>query len=109
MPTTPSHLHLVAPVLGFAIVGFLVLVLRWAFRRGSSLVAAPARPGQPDDYGMLVEVAAPRSLARAVDLAEELAAIGLHATYASTTAGPRVFVWPADEARARALLDRTSG
>jgi hypothetical protein len=106
VPTAPSHLHLLAPLLAFAVVGFLVLVLRWAFQRGSSLVAAPPRPGRPEDYGMLVEVAAPRSLGAAVELAERLTASGVHATYASTVQGPRVFVWPADEVRARSLLKR---
>src|SRR3954454_18028294 len=60
-----SYSFVYGPVVAFAMVGLLVLLLRWAFSRGSSLVAAPPRPGAPDDYGLLVPVASPASFAEA--------------------------------------------
>lgn len=92
------------PLVGFVVIGFLILVLRWAFGRGGSLIPGPARRGPPTDYGLLVEVAAPRTADDADRAARRLTAAGIQATIAPTTAGPRVMVWPRDEARARALL-----
>jgi hypothetical protein len=92
------------PLIGFAVIGVLVLVLRWAFGRGGSLIPGPARRGPPTDYGLLVEVAAPRSADDAEQAARRLAAAGIQATIAPTTAGRRVMVWPADETRAREVL-----
>lgn len=92
------------PLIGFAVIGLLVLVLRWAFGRGGSLIPGPARRGPPTDYGLLVEVAAPRSADDAEQTARRLAAAGIQATIAPTTAGRRVMVWPADETRAREVL-----
>lgn len=92
------------PLVGLLVIGFLILILRWAFGRGGSLISGPARRGPPTDYGLLVEVAAPRTADDAELTARRLAAAGIQATVAPTTAGRRIMVWPADETRARALL-----
>jgi hypothetical protein len=94
----------VIPVIGFAVIGLLVLILRWAFSRGGSLVPGPARRGPPTDYGLLVEVAAPHTADEAERTANRLATAGIPATIAPTTSGRRVLVWPADAERARAVL-----
>ena len=92
------------PLIAFAVVGLLMLLLRWTFGRGHSLVAAPPRPGPPDDYGLLIAVAEPASFAEAELIRQRLVAQGVRATLAPTTEGPRVMVFR-DEARvARALL-----
>jgi hypothetical protein len=44
---------------GFAVMGVLILLLRWAFSRGSSLVERPRRTGEEDEYGLLRVVATP--------------------------------------------------
>lgn len=88
----------------FLVVGLLVLLLRWTFARGSSVVAAPPRPGEPDDYGLLVPVAAPRSATEVDVVRRRLAAAGIRSTAATTRQGRRVFVHPEDEGRARAAL-----
>jgi hypothetical protein len=97
--------YVAGPLIGFAVIGFLIVILRWAFGRGSSLIPGPARRGPPSDYGLLVEVAAPRTADDADRTARRLAAAGIRATVAPTTAGRRVMVWPSDEARARAVLN----
>jgi hypothetical protein len=99
-----SFSFLYGPIVAFAVVGLLIVLLRWTFRRGHSLVAAPPRPGTPDEYGLLVAVAEPASFAEAELIRSRLAAQGVRATLAPTTQGPRVMVFR-DEARvARALL-----
>ena len=92
------------PLVGLLVVGVLMLLLRWAFGRGGSLIPGPARRGPPSDYGLLVEVAAPRTADDAVAAARRLTTAGIQATIAPTTAGRRIMVWPADESRARDLL-----
>lgn len=99
-----GNTYVLGPLLAFGMVGVLMFVLRWASRRGGSVVAPPARPGQPHEYGLLVEIAAPRTAAAAADVTTRLGAHGINATHTTTVAGPRVFVWPRDAARARDLL-----
>ena len=94
------------PVVAFLGVGVLALVLRWAFGRGGSLVARPARPGRPDEYGLLVPIAAPRTTAEGRTLLRRLEAHGLRATLAQTKEGPRLLVFAQDEEQARGILDR---
>jgi hypothetical protein len=88
-------------------LGALVLVLRWAFRGGSSLVERPPLPGNPSDYGLLSVVAAPNTYIEAELLRRELEGEGIKATVAMTNDGPRVMVWPADEHHAKQAISRT--
>lgn len=95
-----------APIVALAALGLLVLLLRWAFRRGASVVDRPARPGPADAYGLLVAVAAPPSFIEGEILRRSLEDGGIRANLASTTDGPRLMVFPADEQQARAILAR---
>lgn len=97
---------LVAGLLALLVVGFLGLLLRWAFGRGRSLAPRPPHRGNPDEYGLLVSVAAPADRDEAGRLAALLAAEGIRNTLVPTTVGPRLMVWPDDAARARQVLDR---
>ncbi|AUG79697.1 hypothetical protein CFP65_4982 [Kitasatospora sp. MMS16-BH015] len=90
----------------FAVVGLLALLLRWTYGTGHSLVARRPRTGTPAEYGLLVPVAAPQDAAEARELAGRLAAAGLRHTLVTTTDGPRLLVWPGDEAAARRALDQ---
>ena len=99
-----SYSYLWGPGMAMLVVGVLALLLRWAFRRGGSLVARAPRPGPPSDYGLLVSVATPGSYVEAELLRSTLAAAGLKATVATTTDGPRLMVFAGDEQRARSLL-----
>ena len=93
-------------LLTFAVLTVLVLLLRRTYGGGRSLVARRPRTGAPDEYGLLVAVASPADAAEARRLAALLAAAGLRHTLVDTADGPRLMVWAADEAAARAALRR---
>jgi hypothetical protein len=104
VPAASSLSYLFGPLVAFAGIGVLSLLLRWAFGRGGSLVAAPPRPGAPSDYGLLVPVVTPRTEAEGESLRRALEEHGLRATLTHTVAGPRLMVFAADEELARAIL-----
>jgi hypothetical protein len=104
MATLGSYSYVYGPVVAFVAVGVLIALLRWTFRRGRSVVARPARAGDPASYGLLVAVAEPGSFAEAELIRRRLVGRGVRATLAPTTEGPRVLVFPDEESAARALL-----
>ncbi|MFJ1704236.1 hypothetical protein [Kitasatospora sp. NPDC088346] len=102
-----SAVHpLVALLISLGAVAVLVLLMQWTYRRGSSLVARRPHAGNPDEYGLLVTVAAPADAAEAARLGGLLTAAGVRHNLVDTTAGARLMVWPGDVERARAALDR---
>ncbi len=105
-PVGNSYSYIVGPLIAFAGLGILVLLLRWAFSRGGSVVAAPARPGTPQEYGLLIPVASPATYIEGEILRRNLEDAQIKATLAQTVDGPRVMVWPQDEKAARALITR---
>ena len=106
MPGLQSHFVLFGPLLVAGMLGVLVLVLRWAHRRGGSLVRPVATGGNPGEYGLLVPVDAPESAAAAATLQASLREVGVDSTLASTTGGLRVLVWPDDVDAARSVVRR---
>lgn len=104
VPGWNGYSYLFGPLMAFAALGVLVLLLRWGFGHGGSLVQRRVRRGRPDDYGLLVAVAAPGSYVEGELLCRRLRQAGLRATLAQTADGPRLMVFTADEARARRLL-----
>lgn len=104
MPSWQSYSYLWGPSIALAVVGLLMVLLRWTFRRGGSLVARTPKPGAPTDYGLLVSVASPGTYVEAEILRRTLSDAGLRATVATTTEGPRLMVFAADERQARTLL-----
>ncbi|MCF2531360.1 hypothetical protein [Yinghuangia soli] len=98
--------YLLTPLVGFAVVGVLALLLRWAFGRGTSLVPRSPQQGAPEDYGLLIAVAAPADAVHGRRLCRSLAADGIRSTLVETTDGLRVMVWPPDEEAARLALTR---
>ncbi len=101
-----SASFLVGPLIAFGVVGVLVLLLRWTFRRGSSVVARPARAGAEDDYGLMVAVASPANYVEGEILRRTLESASIRALLTQTLDGPRVMVWPHDEHRAREVVAR---
>jgi len=104
VPTASGWSFLFSPLVAFAGIGVLSLLLRWAFGRGGSLVAAPPRPGAPSEYGLLVAVAAPGTEQEGEAMREALQAHGLRATVTHTVPGLRLMVFASDEGQARAIL-----
>ncbi|MBU6245297.1 MAG: hypothetical protein KGP12_08795 [Actinomycetales bacterium] len=104
MPSWGAFSYLFGPLLAFLGIGVLILVLRWAFGRRTSVVAAAPRAGSADQYGLLVAVASPATYVEGEILRRRLQEAGLRANLAQTLDGPRVMVWPADEEQARWLL-----
>ena len=100
-----SASFLVGPLIAFAGLGILVLLLRWTFRSGVSVVARTPKAGGEDEYGLLVPVASPGTYVEGEILRRTLEDARIKATLTQTLAGPRVMVFPDDEARARAILD----
>jgi hypothetical protein len=104
VPSWGSFSFAAGPLLAFAALGVLVLLLRWTFSRGHSLVERRSEPGASGEYGLLVRVAAPATVIEAEVLRHRLEAAGLRATLAPTTDGPGVMVFPEDVSAARSLL-----
>ena len=99
-----SYSYLFGPLVALAVVGVLMLLLRWAFRRGGSLVERRPTVGGEADYGMLVAVASPATYVEGELLRRRLVEAGLRATLAQTTDGPRLMVFATDEPSARRVL-----
>ena len=95
---------LVGPLIAFGVVGIFVLLLRWTFSHGGSVVAKPAKSGRIDEYGLLVSVAAPSTYIEAEIVRRTLEDHQIRATLAQTLAGPRIMVFPQDADRARRLV-----
>ena len=100
-----SASFLVGPLIAFGMVGILVLLLRWTFSRGSSVVERPPTSGRVDEYGLLVSVSAPPTYVEAEIVRRALEDAGIRATLAQTLAGPRLMVFPEDVDRARRIID----
>ena len=106
MASWGSYSYLYGPLMAFLAVALLVLLLRWTFRRGSSVVERRPQRGTASDYGLLVAVAAPPTFAEAELIRARLVGQGVRATLAPTTEGPRVMVFDEEASVARALLKK---
>ena len=104
MPAWNSFSFAFGPLVAVVLVGLFAVILRWAFSRGSSVVAAAPRPGPSDEYGLLVAIASPTTYIEGEVVRRRLEDSGVRATLATTLDGPRVMVWPQDAARAREVL-----
>lgn len=109
MPAWNSFSYFFGPFVAFAGLGVMVLILRWAFARGGSVVERTAKSGNPDEYGMLVPVASPSNYIEGEVLRRSLVDAGLRASLAQTNDGPRVMVWPNDVESAKTILKKSAG
>lgn len=82
----------------------MVLLLRWAFTPGHSLVQRRPQSGDPDSYGLLTTVAEPGTMIEGEQQRRLLEDADIRATLVQTTAGPRLMVFPEHASLARALL-----
>jgi hypothetical protein len=89
---------------GFFVLGILIILLRWAFSRGKSVVERPSRIGNDDEYGLLEVVAAPGNHIEGEILKRKLLEHGIKATLTQTKQGPRIMVFPSEVKAAQAIL-----
>lgn len=89
---------------GFFVLGILIILLRWAFSRGKSVVERPRRVGNDDEYGLLQVVAAPGNHIEGEMLKQKLLEHGIKATLTQTKQGPRILVFPNEVKAAQAIL-----
>jgi hypothetical protein len=95
--------YLAGPVIAFAVVGVLAMVLRWAL--GRDAVRHEPSPIL-DDYGLLRVAALADRLDTATGVRSALAQAGIRSTVAVGMDGLiKVLVFPDDAARARQILD----
>ena len=94
--------------MAFSGLGIMVIILRWAFARGGSVVERPAKSGSPDEYGMLVPIATPSNYIEGEVLRRTLVDAGLRASLAQTNDGPRIMVWPKDVESAKKILKKVA-
>ena len=90
---------------GFAVILVFIVLLRWTFSRGHSLVPSPSKRGKVDQYGLLRPVASPTNFIEGEMLRQKLLAVGIKANLTQTLEGPRLMVFEQDLQTARAILD----
>jgi hypothetical protein len=112
------HAYLVGPLVAFAVVGVLALILWWTFGRdGDPLVGVPVaairEPGQQDgapadeheDYGLLRPALVADDLTSAGRVRAQLAEAGIRATLSTGLDGrTRVLVFGEELDRARRVV-----
>jgi hypothetical protein len=101
-----SYSYAFGPVMAFVAVAVLVLLLRWTFSHGKSVVERRPRRGSSEDYGLLEVVSKPATFIEAEVQRRTLVDAGIRATLAPTTEGPRVMVFPKEAALARQILQK---
>lgn len=89
---------------GFFVLGILIILLRWAFSRGKSVVERPSRVGNDDEYGLLEVVASPGNHIEGEMLKRKLQEHGIKATLTQTKQGPRIMVFRNEVKTAQAIL-----
>lgn len=99
-----SYSFLIGPLVTVAVLLVLMVLLRWTFSHGRSLVRRPGRPGRTDEYGLLVAVASPGTVIEAEMVRRRLQAAGIRSTLAETTEGPRVMVFRSERVIAEHVL-----
>ncbi len=109
MPAWSTYSYLFGPLVAAGIMALIVLLLKWAFARGQSLVADEPTPGGSQDYGLMVPVATAEDYIRAEMQKQMLIAHGVKVNLVRTTDGPRLMVWRKDRERALELLSHRPG
>ena len=89
---------------GFFVLGILIILLRWAFSRGKSVVERPSKVGNDDEYGLLEVVASPGNHIEGEMLKRKLQEHGIKATLTQTKQGPRIMVFRNEVKAAQAIL-----
>lgn len=89
---------------GFAVMIFLIFLLRWGFARGKSVAERPFAAGDDDSYGKLKVAARPNNHIEGEMMRQKLLANGIKANLTQTISGPRVLVFEEELSAASAIL-----
>jgi hypothetical protein len=89
---------------GFFVMLVFIVLLKWAFARGNSVIEKPTRIGDEGEYGLLRVVAKPGSHIEGEMLRQKLVSHGIKATLTQTKRGPRIMVFPEEVKAAEAIL-----
>lgn len=89
---------------GFAVMIFLIFLLRWGFARGKSLAERPYSIGDENSYGKLKVAARPKNHIEGEMIRQKLLANGIKANLTQTNSGPRVLVFEEELSAATAIL-----
>lgn len=89
---------------GFFVLGILIILLRWAFSRGKSVIERPSKVGNDNEYGLLEVVAKPGNHIEGEMLKRKLEEHGIKATLTQTKQGPRILVFRNELKAAQAIL-----
>lgn len=100
-----SYHYAIGPTVALVVVAVLVLLLRWTFSHGRSVVERRPERGSSSEYGLLEVVSAPATFVEAEVQRRTLVDAGIRATLAPTTDGPRVMVFPDQAGLARQVLE----
>jgi hypothetical protein len=103
-----SYSFLVGPLIALVAIGALMLVSRWMTGQRGSLIERPARPGSAEEYGLMIPVASPGTVAAADQVRARLREAGVSSRTVDTTEGLRIMVWAEDVGTARSVLDTPS-
>jgi hypothetical protein len=99
-----SYSYVFGPLAVALLMLILIALLKWTFRRGTSLVEKPIKSSTSDNYGALVKVAKPVSFIDGEMFKQQLADAGIKSTLALTVDGPELMVWPKDLIKAKQVL-----
>jgi len=99
-----SYHYAIGPTIALVVVAVLVLLLRWTFSHGRSVVERRPERGSSEEYGLLEVVSSPATFVEAEVQRRTLVDAGIRATLAPTTDGPRVMVFPDQAGLARQVL-----
>lgn len=91
-------------LMGFLVVGIFIIILRWSFSTGKSLIERPKKIGNTSDYGLLVEVTQPKNMVVGEMMRQHLLTNGLKANLSQTTNGVSLLVFSRDLKIAQNLL-----
>jgi hypothetical protein len=95
--------YLAGPLIAFAVVGVLAVVLRWAFGRDEVVPPPPVT----DDFGLLRVAALVDRLDVALRVRQALRRAGIRSTLSTGLDGLiKILVFPDDAARARRVVER---
>jgi hypothetical protein len=89
---------------GFAAVGILIFILKWAYSSNKKMIVTPINAGKKDEYGLLKALPTPGNYIEAEMVLLKLKDSNIKATLTQTLQGPSLMVFEKDFSIALAIL-----